>query len=327
MQKLFFGIMLIVLLLVEEFCLDMAPAAERERLIRIGGLTASSGPTPAIGGVRDGLLELGYREDEDFVYIVQFTRGNIGSLPSAARLLVADGVELIITDADEPTRAAQQATTEIPIVFAGVADPAGLGPIKSFAQPGGNVTGVTTLELHLGPKRLQVFHEVVPGLKRVLFTYDADEAYSVRMAGVYREATRRLGIELIEKPVRSQAEALTTLAEVRKGDVDGILMPWSNALNIGNLIMIVEARQRIPAMYSGLFFPEHGGFISYGPNSYETGKQAARLVDKILKGANPAEIPVEVNSKIEFAINLKRAKALGLTIPPTIIYQATRVIR
>ena len=144
---------------------------------------------------------------------------------------------------------------------------------------------------------------------------------------MYREAARRLGIELIEKPVRTQSEAQATLAEARKGEVDGLLAPWSNALNIAGFIMEVEAQQRIPAMYSGAFFPEHGGLISYGSNGYETGKQAARLVDKILKGADPAKIPVEVNSKIEFAINLKTANALGLTIPPAILFQADKVIR
>ena len=115
--------------------------------------------------------------------------------------------------------------------------------------------------------------------------------------------------------------------EPQRRDVDGLLAPWSNALNIPGFIMEVEARQHIPAMYSGGFFPENGGLTSYGSNGYETGKQAARLVDKILKGAKPAKIPVEVNSKIEFAINLKTAKALGLTIPPAILFQADKVIR
>ncbi len=327
MHKHIVGIMLIVLLLVVGLSIDSAIAADRDRPFRIGALTASWGPTPAIVGLRDGLLELGYREEKDFVLGVRFTQGDTGALSAAARQLVGYGIDLFFADLDEATKAAQQATTEIPIVFAGVADPAGLSSIESFARPGDNVSGVTNLELKLGPKRLQVFQEMIPNLKRVWFPYNADEAYAVRMAGVYREAARRLGIELIEKPVRTQSEAQATLAEAQKGEVDGILMPWSNGLNIAGFIMEVEARQRIPAMYSGAFFPERGGLTSYGSNGYETGKQAARLVDKILKGAKPAEIPVEVNSKIEFAINLKTAKALGLTIPPAVLFQADKVIR
>jgi putative ABC transport system substrate-binding protein len=174
---------------------------------------------------------------------------------------------------------------------------------------------------------LQIFQELIPTLKRVLFPYDVSDVYAVRMARIYGDAARDLGIELVAKALRTQEEARAMLAGVRRGETDGFLMPYSNSLNISGFIMEAEIRQAIPAMYSAMFFPEHGGLASYAPDTYETGKQAARLVDKILKGANPAEIPVEVNSKIEFAINLKTAKHLGLTIPPEVLYQADRLIR
>jgi putative ABC transport system substrate-binding protein len=302
-------------------------AAKHGRPFRIGVLTSSWGPTPQIVGLRDGLVELGYREDEDFVLGVRFTQGDIGALPAAARQLIAYGVDLIFADTDEPTKAAQQATTEIPIVFATVSDPEGLGSIKSFARPGGNVTGVTDMELNLGPKRLQVFQETIPHLKRVLFPYDAAEAYAVRIVKVYREAAKRLGIELIEKAMRTQKEAQTTLAQIHKGEVDGILVPWVTSLNIPGFVLETASQRAMPTMFSSRFFPENGGLASYGPDAHETGRQAARLVDKILKGANPAEIPVEVNSKIEFVINLKTAKALDLTISPEVLYRADRLIR
>jgi putative ABC transport system substrate-binding protein len=147
------------------------------------------------------------------------------------------------------------------------------------------------------------------------------------MARVYREAAQQLDIEFIERTVQSQAEARTVLQQLRKDDFDGILGSFSISLNIAGFIMEVERQQAIPVMYSATFFPEHGGLASYAPDTYETGKQAARLVDKILKGANPAEIPVEVNPKIEFVINLKTAKALGLTIPPETLFRADRLIR
>jgi putative ABC transport system substrate-binding protein len=133
---------------------------------------------------------------------------------------------------------------------------------------------------------------------------------------------------LVEKAARTQEEALAVLAQVRKREVDGILAPFSLSLNIPGLILDVATQQGIPSMFSSTFWPEaQGALASYAPNTYETGKQAARLVDKILKGANPANIPVEVNSKIEFVINLKTAKALGLTITPEVLYQADRLIR
>jgi putative ABC transport system substrate-binding protein len=219
------------------------------------------------------------------------------------------------------------ATRQIPIVFASAVDPLGDGLIQSFARPGGNITGVTDLSLDLGPKRLQVFQELIPGLQRVLFPYDAIDAYAVKEAGVYRDAARRLGIELVERAVRSEAEARTTLVQVQQGEVDGVLKPQTVSLNIPGFMLEATIQRGLPTMFDAAFWVEQGGLASYGPDFYETGRQTARLVDKIIKGANPGEIPVEVNPKIEFAINLKTAVALGLTIAPEVLYQATRLIR
>jgi putative tryptophan/tyrosine transport system substrate-binding protein len=303
-------------------------AEERAQPIKIGVLTASWGPTPQTVGLRDGLLELGYRENEQFVLGIRFTQGDLTALPTAARDLVQYGVDIIVTSEDSPAKAAQMATTQIPIVFSVVGDPVGLGLIQSFARPGGNITGVADLHLELSPKRLEVFHEIIPGLKRVLFPYDAADAEAVAEARAYREAARRLGIELVEKPVRTEEEAQATLAQISKGKVDGILGPISASLNILGFILETSSQQAIPTMFGGAaFWVERGALASYGPDFHETGRQAARLVDKILKGADPAEIPVEVNTKIEFAINLKVAKALGLTIAPEVLYRADRIIR
>jgi len=302
-------------------------AGERAGPIRIGALTPSWGPPPQVVGLRDGLQELGYREGEQYVIGVRFTQGDIMALPAVARELVKLGPDLIFAHRDGAAKAAQMATTRIPIVFAGVNDPVGIGLIKSFARPGGNITGVTDLELSLAPKRLEIFHEVVPGLKRVLFPYDPADTYSVAGVKVYRDAARRLGIVLVEKTLRTEKEAQAVLNRVQKGKIDGILRPASSSLNIPGFILEAAAKQGIPTMFNAVFMVEQGALTSYGPDEYETGRQAARLVDKILKGANPAEIPVEVNTKIKFAINLKVAKALGITIAPEVLYRADKVIR
>jgi putative ABC transport system substrate-binding protein len=318
----------LVVLLVSNGLFTSGVSAEgRTQPIKIGVLTASWGPTPQVVGLRNSLLELGYRENEQFVLGVRFTQGDLTALPAAARELVQYGVDIIFASEEGPAKAAQMATTQIPIVFSAVGDPVGLGLIQSFARPGGNITGVTDLRLELGPKRLEVFHEVVLGLKRVLFLYDAADASAVAEAKMYREATRRLGIELIEKPVRTAEEAQATLAQISKGEVDGILEPHSLSLNITGFILETASQQAIPAMFTIPWYVERGGLASYGPDLHETGRQAARLVDKILKGANPKEIPVEVNPKIEFVINLKVAKALGLTVAPEVLYRADRIIR
>lgn len=201
-----------------------AGVAQRSRPFQIGALTASWGPTPAIVGLRDGLMALGYREDVQFVMGVRFTQGDLAALPAAARDLVQSGVDVLIADSDNAAKAAQMVTTRIPIVFMYVSDPLGLGLIESFARPGGNITGVTNLELELGPKRLQVFQEIVPGLKRVLFPYAVHHASAAAAARVNRDAARRLGMELVERPVHTEVEAQETLAQVRKGEVDGILV-------------------------------------------------------------------------------------------------------
>jgi putative ABC transport system substrate-binding protein len=277
-------------------------------------------------GLRDGLVELGYRENEQFVIGVRFTQGDLTALPAAARELVQYGVDIIFATEDSPAKAAQMVTTRIPIVFSIVTDPVGLGLIESFARPGGNITGVADLQLELNPKRLELFRELVPNLKRVLFPYDAADARAVAAAQVYRETAHRLGITLIEKPVRTEEEARATLAQISKEEVDGILEPPQASLNIPGFSLEIAGQQRIP-MFAGPFWVERGGFASYGPDFHETGRQAARLMDKILKGAKPAEIPVEVNQKVEFVINLKVAKALGITIAPEVLYRADRIIR
>ena len=318
---------LIILLLSGLLYTSGSVAAEPDRPIRIGVLSESWGPQPQTVALRDGLRKLGYRESEDFVIGVRFTQGDLTALPAAARQLVQYGVDLIFVTRESSALAAQSATTQIPIVFAGVSDPVRLGLIQSFARPGGNITGVTDLGFTLGPKRLELFHEIIPSLKRVLYLYDANDPFSKMAARLYREAARRLGIVLVERAVRTEEEVQATLARVGKGEVDGILATYQVALNIPGFILESTSQQGIPSMFTIPFLVESGGLASYGPDSFETGRQAARLVDKILKGADPAEIPVEVNSKIKFVINLKVAKALGLTIAPEVLYQADRLIR
>ncbi len=329
MRKLVVGSIVLAFLLVSSgLLLGYAGAAERARPIRIGALTDSWGPTPQVAGLRDGLVELGYREHEDFVLGVRFTQGDLAALFAAARDLVQNGLEIIFADGDHAAKAAQRATTRIPIVFVSEGNPVEQGLIQSFAQPGSNITGVSDLRHELNSKRLEVFRQIVSGLKRVLYVYAVTDTLSVTTAKNYRDAARQLGIVLVEQPVRTEAEAKVqaTLDQLRKNEMDGILIPLSPFLNIPGSIL--EAIQRtIPTMFGGPFWVERGGLASYGPNQYETGRQAARLMDKIIKGADPGEIPVEVNSKIEFVINLKTAKALGLTIAPEVLYQADRLIR
>ncbi|HYU89478.1 MAG TPA: ABC transporter substrate-binding protein [Gemmatimonadales bacterium] len=305
-----------------------ANEAQPPRLVTIGALTESWGPTPAIIGVRDGLQELGYRENQDFVIGVRFTQGNVAELPEAARALVRHGVDLIVTSGgDNATKAAQMATTRIPIVFLVGSDPVGTGLVKSFARPGGNITGIADLELELVPKRMQIFRELIPSLKRVLLVYDVTNTLAVSRLQIHRDAARSLGLTLVEQPVRTEDEARSVISGIRKGEVDGIFAPRLLLQNIPSLILEIAPRRSIPTMFDDPFYVERSGLASYGASNYGLGRQAARLVDKILKGAKPGAVPVEHPTTFELVINLRSAKSLGLTIPQSMVLRADRLIQ
>jgi putative ABC transport system substrate-binding protein len=296
-------------------------------LIKIGALTESWGPTPAISGLREGLLELGYRENEHFVIGVRFTQGNPAELGEAARDLVRHGVDIIVTaEGGNTAKAAQAATNRIPIVFMGGSDPVGLGLVQSLARPGGNITGTADLDVALTPKRMEIFRELIPGLKRILLPYDVTNAYAVGQLATYRDAAQRLGLTLVERPVRTEEEARIAISAIRRGEVDGIFSPRFLSLNIPGFILATAQKQGIPTMFHGPFFVEHGGLAAYAAADEQLGRQAARLVDKILRGAKPADLPVEQPTKFELVINMTTARTLGLTIPPSVLLRADRVI-
>ncbi len=305
-----------------------AGAQRAARPVQIGALTESWGSTPAIIGLRDGLRALGYREDQDFTIGVRFTQGESAELLAAARELVRGGADIIVTtEGGNSARAAQMATDRIPIVFIGGGDPVELGLVKSLARPGGNLTGIASLDVELAPKRLEIFRELVPGLKRVLLVYDATNKHAAEQLEPYRAAARSLGLTLVERPVRSQEEAGAVISGLRRGDVDGIFAPRVLSLNIPGFIVATSAKGTFPTMFQAAFFAERGGLASYGATDGDLGRLAARLVDRILKGAKPADLPVEQPTKFELVINVKTAKALGLTIPQSLLQRADRLIQ
>jgi putative tryptophan/tyrosine transport system substrate-binding protein len=304
-----------------------AVAGKRDSPVRIGVLTASWGPPPGVVGLIDGLVVLGYRENEDFVIGVRFTRGDSSVLPAVARELVRDGVDILFCIGEPEATAAQQATITHPIVFIGAGDPVRQGLIQSYARPGGNITGVTDLNMELNAKRLELFQGLLPGLKRVLFPYHAHNVHQAASLIQYRAAAHRLGIELVERPLRTLEEARDALVGVRKADIDGMLAPRDVDLNIPGFVLDATTRHGIPSMFGTAFYLKDGGLASYGSSWFASGRQAARLVDKIINGVHPRDIPVEVDNYFEFVINLKVANALGLTIPPEMLYRADQILR
>jgi len=302
-------------------------SAERTQPILIGALNSSWGPTPYDAGLRDGLRELGYRENQDFVIGVRFTQGDITALAGAARQLVAAGANVIVVDHDDAAKAALQASQQLPIVSTSLSDPVEQGLIGSLARPGGNLTGISDLHRELGPKRVEVFRALVPGLQRILFLYSARDAYAAAEAKSLSTAARGLGVELVVREVNTEEQAQAILGELRRKRIDGVVAPRCCALNLPELILQATTKLRLPVMYESAFWVERGALASYGPDLYASGRMAARLVDKIIRGASPADIPVELNRDVEFVINLRTARAFGLTLAPEILYRANRFIQ
>jgi putative ABC transport system substrate-binding protein len=304
--------------------------AQRPRLVKIGALSASWGPTRPVVGLREGLQALGYREDVDFVIGLRFTQGNQAELPAAARELVRLGSDILVTDGsgDRVARAAQVAAAgRIPVVFMSEIDPVARGLVASLARPGGNMTGIANVEAQLAPKRLEIFRDLVPGLKRVLVPYDSSEPGFEHMLAAYRDTARQLGLTLVEKPLRTEDEARIAVAGIPRGQVDGIIAPRWLTLNIPGFMLEAATRHAAPTMFSDSFFVDRGGLASYAPDNTEVGRQAARLVDRIVRGAKPADLPVEQPVQFELVVNEKTAAGLGLTIPPAVLLRADRVVR
>jgi putative tryptophan/tyrosine transport system substrate-binding protein len=297
-------------------------------MAKIGALTEGWGPTPAMVGLRDGLNALGYKEGEQYVIGVRFTRGDVKGLPDAVQDLLSSGSTIIFATGPNAAKAAKAATTTVPVVFAeGMPDPVQYGLVRSYARPGGNLTGISDLSHELGPKRLEILQDMVPGLKRVIFPYDPDDEVAVDSLRILRDAAGRLGITLIERPMRTEQEARKFFTSLRKRDADAVILPASSmSLNIPGFMLEMTSQQGLPTMFSGAFWVERGGLVGYGTDFQESGRLAARLVDKIIKGEKPAVLAVESNPRIELVINLKVAKALGLSLAPTLVQRATRVI-
>ena len=289
--------------------------AQRRGPVRIGAISESWGPTPALTGLKSGLMELGYREHDDFVIGVRFTRGDFAAVPTVTREFIKQGVDVLVLGSTSTLAAAVEIATTVPVIFIAASDPVALGVVRSYARPGGNLTGVTNEDVGLAPKRVELLRALVPGVKRLLFAYDSGNAASVVEATAYREATRALGIELVERPLRTQADAKAVFASLSRGDVHAILAPFAVTLNIPGFILDSTSRLRLPTMFNDRFYVERGGLASYGANLHESGRQAARILDKVIQGTRPGDIPVETNSRVEFVVNRKVARAINLTIP------------
>ena len=276
--------------------------------------------------VREGLRELGWVDNQNIHFQHRYAGGFRDRLDQLVSELVKGKVDVIVAFGTEATRAARRATSKIPIVMAGVGDPVRAGFIASLSRPGGNTTGVSLLNQELWPKRLELIKEVVPAAMRVavVSTPDPQHAESLKLLV---GAAPRFGLELRNVLVSGQGDLDRVFADIGKGRVDALLVQPSPDINeMGGRIAQLAERQRLPSMFAWSQFVEAGGLMSYGADLYGLQRHAASYVDKILKGAKPADLPVEQPTKLELVINLKTAKAIGLTIPQSLLLRADQVI-
>jgi ABC-type uncharacterized transport system substrate-binding protein len=306
----------------------IAEAQQAKKIPRIGFLSASR-PQPQHEAFRQGLRELGYVEGQNIVIEWGFAEGNLDRVSHHAVELVRLTLDVIVTGGPSATRAAKEATSTIPIVMAFDNDPVGNGFVAGLARPSGNITGLSTLAPEISGKQLELLKEIVPKLSRVAVLGTSTQPGNAQALRETELAAGSLGVKLQYLDVLGPKDIETAFRAAGKGRVAVVLMlvPPRVASSKRKEIAELAVKNRLPAIYPRSEFVEAGGLMSYGVSFTDLDRRAATYVDKILKGAKPADLPVEQPTKFEFVINLKTAKQIGLTIPPNVLARADKVIK
>jgi len=307
--------------------LDAQPA---RKVTKIGLLTPSSpaGSGHLVEAFRQGLRELGHVEGETFVVETRYGDGRSERLPELARGLVGLKPDVIVTSTDVATAAVKRATRTIPIVMALSTDPVATGFVASLTRPGGNITGLSNISAALSGKRLELLREAVPGLSRVAILWNPDVRGALLDYKETEEVARSLRLELYSLEVSTAEDLDRAFSTLTSQRAQAFVVTAANVVTFGRRAEIARFAQssRLPAMYSAKEYVDAGGLMSYGPSVPGMFRRAAVYVDKILRGAKPADLPVEQPTTFELVINLKTAKGLGLAIPRSLLLRADHVI-
>jgi putative ABC transport system substrate-binding protein len=308
-----------------------AEAQQPKKVPRIGFLSgfSSSSDRKRVEAFRQGLRELGYVEGQNVFVEYRYAGGNADENPKLAAELVSLKVDLIVVGGGSGlARAVKGSTKTIPIVITGGSDPVGAGLVASLAQPGGNITGLTAIAAELAGKRLELLKETLPKLTRVGVLWNPTDQGSAQGLKEIEIAAPTLGLEVQSIQVRSPSNFESAFKAAIAGQARALQVLGSGLINSHrNRIIEFATKSRLPTMFADAALVEAGGLMSYGPNAPDLYRRAATYVDKILKGAKPADLPVEQPTKFELVINLKAAKQIGLTIPPNVLARADKVIK
>src|SRR5713226_3231368 len=316
----------LAILVVLAGCVGMADAQQQGKIPWIGYLAgAGSGPSPAF---MQGLLDLGYVEGKNIGFVYRTAEGKSERFADLAAELIPLKVDIIVTDNTIAALALKKATSTIPIVITNSTDPVGTGLVASLARPGGNIRGLTNVSGELGGKLLELLKEIVPRLTRVaiLRTEGSANDLFVKESEV---PARALGVQLVPLVVRGPDDIEGAFRAMTKEKVNGLVMRLASSVYSAHFKRIAELtmKNRLPSIFTVSTWTDAGGLMSYGSDLNVQYRRAAVYVDKILKGTKPADLPVEQPMKFELIINLKTAKALGLTIPPNVLARADKVMR
>ena len=309
----------------------IAEAQQSTKIPRIGFLTASisSDNSARHDAFRQGLRELGYVEGKNIVIEWRFAEGKQDRQRAMAAELARLKVEVIVAVGTGDIRAAKEASATVPIVMVSGGDAVGSGLVASLARPGGNITGLATLRPELSGKRMELLTEIIPRLSRVAVFASSNSADHAQLSKEVEIAAGAFGVKLQSLDILTPKDFETAFRDAAKGRAEAVLVRVPGPILTPRRRDVAElaVKNRLPAIYENSEEVEAGGLMSYGPNANERYRRAATYVDKILKGAKPADLPVEQPTKFEFIINLKAAKQIGLTIPPNVLVRADKVIR
>lgn len=314
--------------LLYALCLP-ADAQQPKKLVRVGYLTLRPAPFEQDKMFQQELHNLGWIDGRNITIEYRFAAGKVDRLPILAKELVSTKVDVIVTSSTPSVQAAKNATTTIPIVMAGAADPVGVGIVASLSRPGGNITGMSLQSPELAGKRMELLTEMVPNLFRVAFlAYQPDPAHRLFLKEA-QEAAEALKMQIQPLVIQNSGEIEDAFAKIVRERADALVIQPLFIGGLGQAKRIIElaGKNRLPTISDGTQFAELGGLIYYGPSRMELARRAAALVDKILKGANPANLPVEQPTKFELIINLKAAKQIGMKMPQRVLARADKVIR
>ena len=303
-----------------------AVSAQPLRIARVGILNYAAAQDARVNDFREGLRELGYVEGQNLAITYRWADGRLDRLPGLAAELVASNVDVIIA-IGPAVWAAKRTTSTVPIVIAFSGDPVGNGVVSNLARPGGNITGFSYMSTDLAAKRLELLHQTFPRNARIAVLYNPDEPATAQEIRETDTAARAIGVTLLPLAARHPddlEQAFATAVRERAGALI-VLTHGFAVLNRGRIIELA-ARQRLPTMYGWRDFVDGGGLMSYGPDIPAMVRKAASYVDRIIKGEKPGDLPLEQPARLELIVNLKTAKALGLTIPPSLLLRADQVI-